>query len=68
MFRRLVRVFCGALALLAAAAMPATAMAQTWPAKPIRIVVPFAPGGGNDVFARQLATQLGETLGQQVIV
>jgi tripartite-type tricarboxylate transporter receptor subunit TctC len=44
------------------------APAQTFPAKPIRIVVPFAPGGGNDVFARQLATRLGETLGQQVVI
>ena len=58
-----------ALALLVVAiALPNPAAAQAWPAKPIRIVVPFAPGGGNDVFARQLATRLGETLKQQVIV
>ena len=51
-----------------AIAVPGPATAQAWPAKPIRIVVPFAPGGGNDVFARQLAMRLGETLKQQVIV
>ena len=40
------------------------ARAQWFPAKTIRIVVPFAPGGGNDVFARQLGTRLGEALKQ----
>ncbi|MCR5866586.1 tripartite tricarboxylate transporter substrate binding protein [Aquincola sp. J276] len=51
-----------------AAALPLPATAQAWPAKPVRIIVPFAPGGGNDVFARQLATQLGTLLGVQVLV
>ena len=64
MIRRLARVFSEALALVAVAAVPVAATAQTWPAKPIRIVVPFAPGGGNAVFAWQLATWLGETLKQ----
>ena len=57
-----------ALALAASAFIPALAQAQPFPAKPLKIVVPFAPGGGNDVFARQLATRMGETLRQQVIV
>jgi tripartite-type tricarboxylate transporter receptor subunit TctC len=51
-----------------ATALPFAAQAQAFPAKPIKIIVPFAPGGGNDVFARQLATQLGTQLGVQVLV
>jgi tripartite-type tricarboxylate transporter receptor subunit TctC len=44
------------------------AAAQTWPAKPIRFVVNFAPGGGTDLVARAMAPEFTKTLGQQVIV
>ena len=53
-----------ATALLAA--LPARA--QAWPAKPIRLVAPYAPGGTTDVIARMVAEYLGQRLGQNVIV
>jgi len=56
------------LAALALAAVMAPAGAQKYPAKPVRIVVPFAPGGGSDFIARFTAQRLTEGLGAQVIV
>lgn len=49
-------------------ALPAWAQAQTWPTQVVRLVVPFAPGGGNDLLARAIAPRLAEILGQSVIV
>ena len=44
------------------------AQAQAWPTKPIRMIVPLAPGGGTDVAARVVAQYLGEALGQPVVI
>ncbi len=57
-----------ALALLAAGLAPAAHAQERWPSRPIRLVVPFPPGGSSDVAARLLAPRLGERLGQQVVV
>ncbi len=58
-----------ALALLAATSSFALSVAaQSYPSKPIRIIVPVAPGGGNDIVARMLAQKLTEAWGQQVVV
>ena len=56
------------VAWLAALGIVGGAEAQTWPAKPVRVVVNVAPGGVADVTARVLAARLGETLGQPFIV
>ena len=58
-----------ALALTALGLITATAaLAQSWPAKTVRIIVPFPPGGGLDFFARVVAPKLQENLGQQIVV
>jgi tripartite-type tricarboxylate transporter receptor subunit TctC len=60
---------CAPAALLLAACMGApNALAQTYPARPVRLIVPFAPGGGADIFARHSAARLTERLGQQFVV
>ena len=56
------------LALAALVALPAIASGQAWPTKPVRLVSPFPAGGGTDAFARPLAAQLSQQLGQQFIV
>jgi len=54
--------------VVCAAALPPLAAAQTYPARAIRFIVPFPPGGGNDIVGRVIARQLGEAWGQNVVV
>src|SRR5437660_10511960 len=62
--RRMTRIFFA----LAAALLAAGVQAQSWPSKPVRVIVNVAPGGVADVTARVLGARLSETLGQSFII
>jgi len=57
-----------ALLALLLAALCGVASAQTYPSKPVRLIIPFPPGGSNDVVGRAIGQQLGERLGQSVVI
>ena len=54
--------------LTALIAFGGSALAQTWPAKPVRLIVPYPPGGSADILARAIGQKLAEGMGQQVVV
>ena len=56
------------LAIVAVLLLPGTALAQAWPSKPIRVIVPYSAGGSSDFTARTVADRLGPLLGTTVIV
>ena len=60
--------FVAALALAVAACGSNAALAQPYPSKPVRIIVPYTPGGSNDVLGRMVAKHMQETLKQPFIV
>ncbi|MDB5904785.1 MAG: tctC [Betaproteobacteria bacterium] len=57
-----------ALCLVAAASVSAAAGAQTWPAKPVRLVVPYTPGASNDTLSRATAQSMAPLLGQSIVI
>jgi tripartite-type tricarboxylate transporter receptor subunit TctC len=61
-------VLLGVAAAASASSAVSSAGAETWPDKPITMVVPAPPGGGTDLVARLYSDRLSEVLGQQVIV
>ncbi|MCA0245703.1 MAG: tripartite tricarboxylate transporter substrate binding protein [Proteobacteria bacterium] len=61
-------MLAASLAVAAAPALPFPARSQAWPTKPVRLVVPFGPGGPADVFARQIGQELAESLKQQFVI
>ncbi|MDE2615575.1 MAG: tripartite tricarboxylate transporter substrate binding protein [Burkholderiales bacterium] len=60
------KLLTGLLAFGLSLALPLAA--QTWPGKPIRLVVPFPPGGATDILARALSQELGRNLGQSIVI
>jgi tripartite-type tricarboxylate transporter receptor subunit TctC len=63
----MIRTCIGALlAAVLSAGLPA--LAQEWPTKPVKVIVPFPPGGGTDTVARPLAAKLSQMLGQQFVI
>ncbi len=58
----------GAGAVLASPLLATSARAQEWPARPVRVIVPYPPGGGADTVSRIFFTKLSETMGQQFVI
>src|SRR5215470_6017008 len=56
-------IACAALLLCSS-----SAVAQSWPARPVRLIVPFPVGGGTDLVARLIATRLSTAIGQPIVV
>jgi len=56
------------LLVLLAGLFAINGLAQEYPTKPVRLIIPFAPGGSNDILGRLIGAKLSETLGQQVVI
>jgi tripartite-type tricarboxylate transporter receptor subunit TctC len=65
---RLAHWFKAALLVAVGAMSASLVMAQDWPVKPIRVIIPFAPGGGTDILARLIGPKLGDALHQQIVI
>ena len=62
------RILAGSVFFIAGAVAVSAALAQAYPTKPVRLIVPFPPGGPTDTFSRATAAEVSRSLGQQVIV
>jgi len=62
------RLLTGAAVALAAPLLARTASAQAWPARPVRVIIPYPAGGGADTTGRIFFARLGETWGQQFVI
>lgn len=63
------RILAGGAAVVRCAIVPKAKAESTWrPSRPVRLIVPFSPGGSNDVLARPLADRLSQLLGQPFVV
>lgn len=68
-FKRLLSGLTGLMLALSSIAFPGSeALAQSYPVRPIRLIVPFPPGGGADVTARTIAQKISESIGQSVLI
>jgi tripartite-type tricarboxylate transporter receptor subunit TctC len=61
-------IYIGAAVLSAALLTPAAAAAQQYPSRPIRLLVPYAPGGSSDAIGRIMAQKMGESMGQSLVI
>ena len=68
MSRSIARLFAAAFGLCAAFAAAGQGADDAWPARPVRIIVPYAPGGATDITARHFANRLNELSGPPVVI
>ena len=62
------KIYCWLLLTLLSVMAPQWALAQSWPTKPVRLVVPFPAGGSTDVLARTISLKAADFLGQQIVI
>ncbi len=66
--QKILAAICRAAPVLLCASLTSGALAQSYPGKPVRLIVAFPPGGSTDIIARIVGQKLGERLGQQVVI
>ncbi|MEQ1517726.1 MAG: tripartite tricarboxylate transporter substrate-binding protein, partial [Usitatibacteraceae bacterium] len=66
--RHIARILFAAGAALIAATLPVSSIAQDYPSTPIKLIIPYPPGGATDVIGRIVALKMSEAMGQQFVV